>query len=309
MRVSTKELRQILQITQKQGYILSTESRGVWRRFGKYVIIPKVQMDAAVRLWRREDFDVDAFDALCVLIADNEYHKVEGGHISSTQVLESEQRPDQLRLLRQWVLEQASVTVAELSIGKLPQTTITGQRQLSRPQLYRYLCRKLMQVRIFRDTSCSLFKELKLHVQVFMNRLAGSCNDRVRKLAEEPCGADLCSFVFTTDRGIFIPEPHEPAVEGCSALHSLGHDKHSPAGHMSEGEFMLAEPMLRQDDERVRAVKTGSDDLLERALESSGGLNFQQEPDNFGFRKDDSEEVRCKVLIQARKGRKVDLYA
>jgi hypothetical protein len=78
---------------------------------------------------------------------------------------------------------------------------------------------------------------------------------------------------------------------------------------MSEGEFMLAEPMLRQDDERVRAVKTGSDDLLERALESSGGLNFQQEPDKFGFRKDDSEEVRCKVLIQARKGRKADWHA
>jgi len=103
-----------------------------------------------------------------------------GGHISGrashTPFLESGQRPDQLRLLRQWVLEQASVTVAELSIGKLPQTTIMGQRRLSRPQLYRYFCHKLMQVRIFRDTSCSLFKELKLHVQVFMNRLAGLCN-------------------------------------------------------------------------------------------------------------------------------------
>ena len=49
---------------------------------------------------------------------------------------------------------------------------------------------------------------------------------------------------------------------------------------------------------------TGSDDLLERALESSGGLNFQQEPDDFGFRKGDSEEVVCNKLIQARKGRK-----
>ena len=237
MRVSTKELRQILQITHEQGYILSTERRGVWRRFGKYVIIPKVQMEAAVRLWRREDFDVDAFDALCVLIADNEYHAdandpkpsathgaglkhaahlgasegaqetvvnastgfalptevanrqngspgadLEGGHISGrashTPFLESGQRPDQLRLLRQWVLEQASATVAELSSGNLPQTTIMGQRRLSRPQLYRYLCRKLMQVRIFRDTSCSLFKELKVHVQAFMNQLAGLCNDR-----------------------------------------------------------------------------------------------------------------------------------
>ena len=76
MRTDTIELRKILQITKKDGYVLSTEN--VWLAGSKYVIIPKVQMEAAVRLWRLEDFDIDAFDALCVLVADMEYHSVGG---------------------------------------------------------------------------------------------------------------------------------------------------------------------------------------------------------------------------------------
>ncbi len=357
MRLSTKQLRQILHITQEHGYLLSTESQGAWRRFGKYVIIPKVQMEAAVRLWRREDFDIDAFDALCVIIADNEYHsdpndpkesaggglksaadlrpvdgaqesggKVNGstgfvmplqaaggqfgsqvtspaadlevGHISvgahDAQVAGSAHAPDQLRLVRQWVLEQASEALAELSIGKLSPTdrALVGRRDLSRPQLYRYLCHKVMQVRIFRDSSCSLFNELKVHVQVFTNRLAGLCNDRVRKIAEEPSGVYLCNFLFTPERGIFTPEPHEqPLAEGCSAWYNLGPDKPSPAGHMSEKESMPTRPILRQDDDRVRAVEMRSDDALERALESSGDSYHQQQPADGGFRKADSEEV------------------
>ena len=213
MRVSTQQLRQILQITLEHGYSLSTESRAVWHRFGKYVIIPKVQMEAAVRLWRREDFDIDAFDAFCVLIADNDYHahandstdgvdsvekgdRVNGstgfvrpvplqgkgppfgssaadlevgatsGRAQGTQVDGDGRAPDQLQLLRQWVLEQASGAFAEVSIGKIMQTAVMGQRTLSRPQLYRYLCHKVMHLRIFRDSSCSLFNELKVHVRV-----------------------------------------------------------------------------------------------------------------------------------------------
>ena len=355
MRVSTQQLRQILQITLEHGYSLSTESRAVWHRFGKYVIIPKVQMEAAVRLWRREDFDIDAFDAFCVLIADNDYHahandstdgvdSVETGvrvngstgfvrpvplqergppfgssaadlevgatsdRAQGTQVDGDGRAPDQLQLLRQWVLEQASGAFAEVSIGKIMQTAVMGQRTLSRPQLYRYLCHKVMHLRIFRDSSCSLFNELKVHVQVFTNRLAGLCNERVRKIAEEPSGAYLCTFVFTPDKGIFIPEPHEqpsrqPSVEGCSARYNLGPDKSSLAGRIGEKESMQTEPILRQDDERVRAVEVRSDDLLERALDSSNELHLWRKPDEFGFSKADSEEVlglaACCLLLAA----------
>ena len=65
--------RNISQITQQHGYILSTDKNVVWSR-SQYCIIPKAFMDAAVRLMRWEDFDVNAFDAFCVIIADTEYH-------------------------------------------------------------------------------------------------------------------------------------------------------------------------------------------------------------------------------------------
>ena len=80
----------------------------------------------------------------------------------------------QLTLLRQWLLDHASNTIAQLSIGKLPQSAApqAQQRKMSRDQLYRYFCDKIMKVRVFRDNSCELYGELKVHVQVLMNQIA-----------------------------------------------------------------------------------------------------------------------------------------
>merc|ERR1719199_66672 len=49
-----------------------------------------------------------------------------------------------------------------------------------------------MKVRLFRDNSCALFQELKLHVQVFVNQLAGLCHQRVQQMQTEAEGSDLC---------------------------------------------------------------------------------------------------------------------
>ena len=307
-------------MTREHGYILSTESNTVWRHFGKYVIIPKAQMEAAVRLWRREDFDIDAFDALCVLIADNEYHvdtndpKASAG-LENTATVEEAQQPrvsatvgfeeaQQLQVsateadledghkssrpignwkqlqvwkMRQWLLEQASSAMSELSLGVVPKTRVRGQRQLSRSQLFRYLVGKIMKVRIFTDNSCLLYREFKVHVQVYMNQLAGLCNARVREIAAEPCGEYLCSFLFTHDRGVFVPAPAERP--SAADLVTCGKED--------------TQAILRQDDDRVCAVRTGSDDVQERALERAGEPRYQLQPDHFGFR----EEVqKCGVL-------------
>ena len=293
-------------MTREHGYILSTESNTVWRHFGKFVIIPEAQLEAAVRLWRREDFDIDAFDALCVLIADNEYHvdtndpKASAG-LENTATVEEAQQPrvsateadledchkssrpignwKQLQVwkMRQWLLEQASSAMSELSLGVVPKTRVRGQRQLSPSQLFRYLVGKIMKVRIFTDNSCLLYREFKVHVQVYMNQLAGLCNARVREIAAEPCGEYLCSFLFTHDRGVFVPAPAERP--SAADLVTCGKED--------------TQAILRQDDDRVCAVRTGSDDVQERALERAGEPRYQLQPDHFGFR----EEVqKCGVL-------------
>jgi len=76
-----------------------------------------------------------------------------------------------LQLLHKWMLRLASASLAELSIGQLPGDA--RFRKMSRKQHNHYFQDKLMGVRIWRDNSCSLFKELQVHVQVYMNKLAG----------------------------------------------------------------------------------------------------------------------------------------
>ena len=68
---SMRDVRQHLELTIKDGYVVSNEL--TWWSGSNNIVIPKHQIDSAVRLWRMEDFDVNAFDALCVLIADTDY--------------------------------------------------------------------------------------------------------------------------------------------------------------------------------------------------------------------------------------------
>jgi hypothetical protein len=148
--------RQRLRLTKQDGYILSTENN-MWAS-SKSVVIPKAQMDAAVRLSRREPFDVNSFDAFCVVLADNEYSK---GNFDESQQsptipdldarvvikVQSEKDPfkrrhatvareqlvgsefeghpgkdmsicqvEQVRRLKQWLLEFSSKILGELSV-------------------------------------------------------------------------------------------------------------------------------------------------------------------------------------------------
>jgi hypothetical protein len=129
------ELRQRLMLTQKNGYILSNETQSIFQRCfwsRKLVVIPKRHMEAAVRLWLLEDFDIGAFDALCVMIADSEYssripedvplmavQKVPGDLESSSRPIGQEahlqmrihsqrqMRNEAQELIRTWLLEFA----------------------------------------------------------------------------------------------------------------------------------------------------------------------------------------------------------
>jgi len=387
MRQSTDELREMLQMTKEHGYVLSTEANVAWGRRSPYVIIPKLQMEAAVRLMRLEDFDVDAFDALCVLVADNEYHAQGRGagagggggggreapmqahasvelslfpslaHVEVEAEAQAARNADasyahayraadahqeaaardrmltwdlrghgvthaasarvpsgggdtaarccgtrQLAALRWWLLQHTSAILAELSIGQLP--AAYKKHQMSEAHLYRYFCCKILRVRIFRDNSCQLFHQLKEHVQVFMNQLAGKCNERVRQLASEPGGPALRSFSFAPDQGTIVPEASvtasSPGAAGPASLpiymvtdkHTDTHgDSHGASASECQSQFPPVPepvsatspratpprlslrrhgpaPIRRQDDARVGAVKTHPEDLLERARES-----------------------------------------
>ena len=108
---------------------------------------------------------------------------------------------------------------------------------------------------IMRNTSCSVFDKLKLHVQVFMSQLAGKCNERVRAIAAEPCGTCLSRFVFVHGKGILPEAPHNLCTKGYdSELSDLIQD----AG--------LHRAILRQDDPSVRAINLSPDDLLELGM-------------------------------------------
>ena len=328
LRQCASELRQTLQITQQDGYIVSTE-KILWAR-SHFVIIPKAQMDAAVRLMRREDFDIDAFDAFCVLVADEEYAAsdlrgfrrrssreaiasadigvADLEHNTAIELLEPFKGKLQLRLLRRWLLDCASRALAELSIGKLASSP-EQHRDLSRRDLFKYFSQKLMNVRLFRDDACSLFKELKTHAQVFGNQVAFECNKRVRDIANEPGGSELCSFVFSPDKGIFIPEAADlKLLTGCRGREEVAGDSAAAKNALvleDKTACTLAQddakeilfihsaaqpPILRQDDARVGAVQTSSTDLLERAMEGANPHLCLQYNEH-GLRIDSSESV------------------
>jgi len=303
LRLRTVELRERLQITRKHGYILSTDKIVTWSR-SRYVIIPKVLMDSAVQLMLLKDFDLDAFDAFCVLVANTEHNTDNGDWGMSSDVgftrmmIGGEEeasdataqpppsfinKSSHLSLLRRWLLDLASETLMELSIGKpermvhdvddvMDQSTSWTRRSglpmdrrlMTRAQMYRYFHSKMLKVRIFRDESCSLFLELKQHVQVFTNQLTSKCNVRFRNLIAEPCGPDLCRFVFAPGKGIIHDSP--------LPLRSGGFDWR--AGRLLDEIAPGEEAILRQDDPRVCAVVTGQNDELEREMESTSSQHL-----------------------------------
>ena len=109
------------------------------------------------------------------------------------------------KLLRKWMLGLASASLAELSAGQLPGDA-SYTKKMSRKQYNRYFKDRLVVLRIWRDRSCSLFKELKVHVQVYMNKLAGQCHERVHLMASEPDSHHLAKFRWTPQRGEFYSD-------------------------------------------------------------------------------------------------------
>jgi hypothetical protein len=156
---------------------------------------------------------------------------------------------------------------------------------MPRAQLYRYFHSKMLKVRVFRDDSCSLFLELKQHVQVFTNQLAGKCNARFQDLIAEPCGPDLCRFVFAPGKGIIRDSPLPLRSKGFDWLAGRSLDEVAP------GE----EAILRQDDPRVCAVLTGPHDELEREMECTIPKQLLH-LNEFGVRMHYSEAVQVAQL-------------
>ncbi len=66
------ELRKKLHIRRRNGFVLSSDKVPFWLHRYHYVQIPRSHMEAAVRLERRQDFDVGLFDALCILLRDGQ---------------------------------------------------------------------------------------------------------------------------------------------------------------------------------------------------------------------------------------------
>jgi hypothetical protein len=135
----------------------------------------------------------------------------------------------QMRLLREWILELACTILAESSVqsndSRAHSCTTVSQSDKGRSEewqdgsrkggssvgarfcignrrLYEYFVKYVLAVRIWRDDSSALFKELKTPVQVFMNQLAEKCHERVREMNLNADGQQLCSFFWLPDSGV-----------------------------------------------------------------------------------------------------------
>jgi len=146
------------------------------------------------------------------------------------------------------LLDLASDSLAELSIDRIPDDG-KYRKQMNDRQLNRFF-KKFMEVRIWRDNSCSLFTQLKVHVQVFMNQLAGQCHQHVHDMTSEPDGHLLIRFCWTPASGEFFSEAEAPVL--------------APASIIICPTKISMVPPQRQDDFRIRAIQTSCEDLLER---------------------------------------------
>ena len=122
-------LRESLGILRKHGYILSSEQPSLVEtmrmcfkfksREDYYVIIPKRQLEAALRLAQRENFDVHAFDVFCAIVEGSSRFSANqeeplGPSLDPESGLGVGVANHGSPLLRKWLLEHTKVVLHEL---------------------------------------------------------------------------------------------------------------------------------------------------------------------------------------------------
>ena len=192
----------------------------------------------------------------------------------------------QLRLVKEWLLELSSAILAQLSVehndehsqaatgmGDEQQerrragasdtggstgtrnprsvsrsiSSVFKQKFKTQQKLYAYFVKYVLAVRIWRDDSFALFKELKKPVQVLMNQLADKCHERFRELSLDADGQRLCNFFWL---------PHTGELDRSQAAMQDGSAHNMQTSHET-----------RQDDDRVQAVRVHRGDAAEAQME------------------------------------------
>jgi len=171
----------------------------------------------------------------------------------------------QMRFVKEWLLEISTVILAQLSVENIDEhlyaatgmaeerqersrlSCVCEQRYKSQQKLYAYFVKYVLALRIWRDDSFALFKELKILVQVLMNQLAGKCHERFRELSLDADGQQLCNFSWLPDTG-------ELDRSQAGMLHGSAHD-------------MQTSNEVRQDDDLVQAIRLNRGDAAEAQLE------------------------------------------
>jgi hypothetical protein len=291
------ELRQALMLTQKNGYILSNETPSFFQRWfssRKLVVIPRRHMEAAVRLWLLEDFDIGAFDALCVMVADSEYNSripedvpsmaVQGVHgdaefasqpmgketqLRFLSMRSWQMRNENLELIRTWLLEFAVSVLKDIQkissnsaqhveksdevlishFASFPSLQKKFERKTfpgNRRALEAYFREKIMAVHLWQANSCALFKDFKIPVEEMMKILADECFQRFKAIKNEPWGQEVCEFCWD-------PQQSEFSFESAAAR--------------SDTAVQDMDDVMRQDDEKVEAVRWSERDVAEKSYE------------------------------------------
>jgi hypothetical protein len=247
----TVVLRELLMITEKDGYIVSNDKKPWWKSSARYVVIPKLQMEAAMRLSLLKDFNVSSFDAFCVAIMDS-------GALQNFETVLIPVSPQALKL-KEWLILHASEVLKKVSVDSdLAEDNLHIDVKMRTHELFAFFREKIMRARIWREESL-LFQKLKDITQSDIDLIAHECHCKVRELISEPDGTALCIFNWLPTAG---------------ELTQHGHDGRSRGGGWSEG-VNLYQP-LRQDDNEVRAIRYSDEDRAEQNPEAHPGMLMAQ---------------------------------
>jgi hypothetical protein len=189
LQVKISEIRKLLRLCKSDGYFVGSERPGYWEgRRGAAIYLRQSQLDAAGRFALFQDFDMLQFNAFCIVL--------EGG-------LDEDARKRYIDLTL-WIVETAAALIRPSAPGEektLPPGVAAGAiiEPLSAAERFRIFEQKVIKARIWTDDP-SLFLQLQLKAQGFMDDIALECDLRYQRMCGLPHGDVLVAFQSPCER-------------------------------------------------------------------------------------------------------------
>ena len=178
------QLRKQLHITLADGFMLSSERVSIWR-WKSLVQIPRIHLETAARLAVLQDFDVEIFDAFCLLL------DVAG-------LSQGAQHSKQHIAICTWLLDLSEGLIKpEIEEDRPDQSGSQVIIKVQAPKdnkRFQFLQRKVLKARVWLQNDQELFLILQDKAQRYMDHIATLCDLRSREMMSDLGGAELARF-------------------------------------------------------------------------------------------------------------------